>query len=336
MVETTERDRTASPFVEPWQPTPRAVIITVVAITLVVLLGVTTFVVQRIWYTPESTVTGYFDALAARDADQASSYLHDGNSGSENAAATASGILAAQTFVPPTGLKVDKIEDNSDDGDSRKAKVSYKIGDSKVTAEVSLSRSEELSLGLFRGWYISDSRPALAITTSSPVPVQVNGVTLATDSEQGPRTTVFPGRYVVGVADSPLVESDPVTVDVGFDDAEANLVPRIKATARSEVDKQVKAYLTGCLVAATKPEHNCPFSIGYSEITSPVWRIDKYPVLELKLGSDGEVVVESTTDGQATVTGKGYGGAPYADNTSFTISGVVTADQDKVVFTPAE
>lgn len=332
-VETTERDRTASPFVEPWQPTPRAVIITVVAITVVALLSVTTFAVQRIWYTPDSPITGYFDALAARDADKAPSYLRDGNSGSDSNSPTGSEILTSQAFVPPTALKVDKIEDGDDDK-SRKAKVSYKLGDSNVTAEVSLRRSEELSFGLFRGWYISDDRPAIAITTSSPVPVQVNGVTLAPDSEQGPRTTVFPGRYVVEVADNPLVDSDPVTVDVGFEDVEANLVTRIKATAQAEVDKQVKAYLTGCLVAATKPEHNCPFSIGYSEITSPVWRIDKYPTIELGLNPDGGITVESTEDGQATLTGKGYGGTPYADNSSFDVSGVVGVEQGKVVFSP--
>ncbi|GAA1603383.1 zinc ribbon domain-containing protein [Kribbella sancticallisti] len=327
-VETKQPDRPVSPFVEPWQPTQRAVIITVVAVTLVILLSAMTFVVQRIWYTPESPVDGYFRALADRDADKASSYL----TGDDSSATAA--ILTSEQYVAPTDLKVQGIEDDSDDGKRRTAKVSYAIGDTKKTGEVSLRRSEELSFGLFRGWSISESRPSLEITTSAPIAVQVNGATLEADPEQSLRATVFPGRYVVDVADNPLLETDPVTVDVGFDDAEANLVTRIKETAQAEVDKQIKEYLKGCLVEATKPEHNCPFSMGYSDITRPVWRIDKYPTIELKLGSRGQIVAESTADGQATLTGKGYGGTPYADSTPFDLSGGVTVEQGKVVFLP--
>jgi hypothetical protein len=327
MVQTTQPDRTASPFVEPWEPTQRAIIITAIAVALIASLSTATFVVQRIWYTPESAVEGYFGALADRDAVKASSYLNgDGPS-------FAADLVGSEAYVPPTGLKVDEIVED-DDGDRRTAKVSFAIGDRRTTGEISLRREEELSFGLFRGWSVAGGRQALQVSTSTPIDVRVNGKPVETDSEQPPEIDVFPGRYVVDVADNPLVESAPVTVDVGFSDSQVDLVTRIKPAAEKDVDAQIKKYLEGCLIAATKPEHTCPFSYGYSGLLRPVWRIDKYPTVVLRLNSDGQVVAETTADGQATVTGTGYGGLPYTDTDLFTVNGAVTAEQGKITFQP--
>jgi hypothetical protein len=331
-VETNERDRTVSPFVEPWQPTQRAVIITAVAITLLVLLSATTFVVQRVWFTPESALSGYFGALADRDAEKALTYLTDGDSSDTS---TAAGIIGSQSYVPPTGLKVQGIKDDSDDGKSRTATIGYSIGDSKYTAQVSLNRSEELSWGLFRSWRISDSRPTLQITSSTPLPVRVNGVSLPGQDGQELRTPLFPGSHVVDIAENPLLESDPVTVDVGFDDAEVELVTRMKATAQQTVEQQVKDYLNGCAVAAPNPEQNCPFSTNSSELSSVAWRIDKLPTIELRQSSSGEITVSTRVVGQASVTAKSYDGSPYTDSTPFSVEGAAVLDQGKVVFLPA-
>ena len=330
-LETNERDRTGSPFVEPWQPTQRAVIITAVAITLLVLLSATTFVVQRVWFTPESALSGYFGALADRDAEKALTYLTAGDSSDTSIAA---GIIGSQSYVPPTGLKVQGIKDDSDDGESRTETIGYSIGDSKYTAQVSLRHRKELSWGLFRSWRISDSRPTLQIASSTPLPVRVNGVSLPGQDGEELRTPLFPGRHVVDIADNPLLESDPVTIDIGFDDAELELVTRVKATAQQTEEQQVKDYLNGCAVATPDPEQNCPFSPNSSELTSVAWRIDKLPTIEVRQTPSGEIAVRTQEDGQATLTAKNYDGSPYTDSMSFSVQGSVILDQGKVVFQP--
>ncbi|TCO47799.1 hypothetical protein EV646_105356 [Kribbella antiqua] len=322
---TTQSDRPASPFVEPWEPSQRTIFVTAIVVALIASLSTANFVAQRIWFTPEAAVKGYYGALADRDAAKAASYL------SNNDTTLAAALISSDKYVPPSGLKVDSIREDDEDSKGRSAQVDFSIGDTKATGSMSLRRSEDLSWGLFRGWDITGNRPALQISSSIPVDVQVNGQRV--DLESGD-LNVFPGRYVVQVADNPLVESDPVSVDAGFENVEVQLAPRIKSTIETEAQAQIKAYLKQCLTEATKPEHSCPFSFGYSDITNPVWRIDTYPTVELELDSSGEgIVVHSNTEGEATVTGT-YDGAPYTDTDTFSVSGTITVDQGKVTFQP--
>ncbi|MEU4192818.1 hypothetical protein AB0E69_13025 [Kribbella sp. NPDC026611] len=321
-MQTMQPARPASPFVEPWKASPRTTLITALVIGVIVVISAASFVVQRLWFTPDSVVSGYFAALADRDAQQAQTY---------GGADVPAGLISSDKYVPPSKVTIDKIDGKSDD---RTAKVSFLIGDNKLSGEVKLQRKSELTWGLFRGWELTGDRPAIDITTTAPVAVQVNGQTVnAEEGDASRHLEVFPGRYVVGLADNPLIESDPVTIDAGFGDSTAELTPRIKADAKAEVDAQVKAYLKGCLTAATKPDSKCPFSINY-DVTRPAWRIDKYPAMELRLADDGNVVAESTTDGQATLTGLGYGGTPVNEPSSFTLAGTVTVEQGAIKFTP--
>jgi hypothetical protein len=307
-----------SPFVEPWAPTPRVKMITTLVVAVIVVLCAATFVVQRIWLTPESAVDGYFGALADRDVTKASSYIKDsGTSTSE--------IVGAEQYLPPTKLTIDEI---SKDGNDRTAKVSYFIGETKVSGEIPLHRKDKLTLGLFRGWGIDDGRPSIQISTAAPVDVQVNGKPLPEDAKESGLLEVFPGRYVVSVVDNPLLDSNPVTIDAGFGNSEAILEPKVKASAQSAADAQVKDYLKGC---AAKPVDSCPFS---SAATRQVWKIDTYPKIQLRLDDSGAVTVETAADGKATVTGLGYGGYPITESSSFTVSGLVTVEQAKLKFQP--
>jgi hypothetical protein len=310
-----------SPFVTPWRATPRTTMITTVVIAVIVLISATTVVVQRFWFTPESVVNGYFTALANRDAKQALTY---------GGSTVSSDLLSSDKYVPPTKLAVDDLKD--DDKDGKTAKVSFLIGDKRQSGTVRLHHKSDLSWGLFRGWELAGDRPSIEVTTTAPVAVQVNGHALNPETD-GSHLDVFPGRYVVDLADNPLVESDPVTIDAAFGNSTAELTPRIKTTAKTAVDKQINAYLTGCLTAATKPDSNCPFSIN-SDITRPVWRITTFPTVALRIADDGTVVAESTTQGKATLTGTGYGGYPVNDDTSFTVGGPVTVEQGAIKFTP--
>jgi hypothetical protein len=322
-VQTTQPSRPVSPFVEPWKPSPRATLITAVVVALIAVISTASFVVHRIWFTPESVVNGYYAALADRDAQKALTY---GGSGGT----TAGDLISSDKYVPPTKLTIDDLKD--DGKDSRTAKVGFVIGDTKASGEVNLHRKDELTWGLFRGWELTGDRPTIEISTPAPVAVQVNGHALNAGDESS-SLEVFPGRYVVGLVDNPLVESDPVTVDAAFGDSTVELVPRIKAEAKTTVDEQLKEYLKGCLIAATKPDHDCPFSMSI-DVTRPAWRIDKYPTIELRVADDGNVVAETTSEGQATLTGTGYGGYPVNDATSFTVSGPVTVEQGAIKFQP--
>ncbi|MFC9687295.1 hypothetical protein ACFTSF_02055 [Kribbella sp. NPDC056951] len=306
-----------SPFVEPWQPTPRAKTIIAVVTAVLVVLCAATYVIQRIWITPESTVEGYFGALADRDVTKAASYIKDSSTSTAD-------IVASDKYIPPTKLKI-----NSIDGDDEKtAKVSFFLGDQQVNAEIPLHRKKELTLGLFRGWGIDGGQPSIQISTSAPVEIQVNGKPLPPESQETRNLQVFPGRYVVSVADNPLVESAPVTINAGSGESEATLEPHIKAGAQAAVDAQIKEYLKGCV---TKNVDTCPFT---SSITKPVWRIDTYPTVELHLDESGSVQLETTEDGKATVTGTGYGGYPVDDSMSFDISGSVVVEQGKLKYQP--
>jgi hypothetical protein len=322
-VQTIQPARPVSPFVEPWKPSPRATLITSVVIALLIVISTASFVVRRIWFTPESVVNGYYAALADRDAQQALTYGGNGDT-------TAADLIGSDKYVPPTKFNIDKIDGSKDD---RTAKVGFVIGDNKVSGEVSLHRKDKLTWGLFRGWELTGDRPTIDINTTAPVAVQVNGHVLNVDDESSRHLAVFPGRYVVGLVDNPLVESDPVTVDAAFGDSTADLVPRIKAEATTTVDAQIKTYLKGCLIAATKPKNNCPFSINF-DVTRPAWRIDKYPTVELRLADDGNVAAETTSEGKATLTGLGYGGYAVNEPTSFSVSGPVTVEQGAIKFQP--
>jgi hypothetical protein len=332
MVQTLPAPRPGSPFVEPWRPTPRGTLITAIVIALVVLLSVVTVVVQRIWFTPDSVVNGYYAALADRDAAKALTYGGNGSAADGN-------LLGSDKYVPPTNLRISKIENGGDDHkskDERVANVSFTIGDNKVSGEVTLHRESRLTWGLFRGWELSSDRPTIDVNTSAPVNVQVNGHAVPPTDDGTPRhLDVFPGRFVVGLADNPLVAADPVTVYAGFGDSTVDLTPRIKADAKTAVDAQVKAYLNKCLVDANKPNTTCPFSLD-NEVTRPVWRIATYPTITLRIGDDGTVVAESSTEGKATLTGVGYGGYPVNDDTTFTVSGLVTVEQGAIKFQPAQ
>ncbi len=307
----------ASPFVEPWQATPRAKTIIAVVTVVIVVLSAATYVVQRIWLTPEAAVEGYFGALADRDVSKAASYIRDSGTATSD-------IVKSEQYVPPTKLKISAIE-----GDKEKtAKVSFFLGDQQMNAEIPLHRKKELTLGLFRGWGINGDRPSIQISTSAPVEIQVNGKPLPSEAQESRVLQVFPGRYVVSVADNPLIESTPVTVNAADGENEATLEPKIKADAKSAVDAQIKEYLKGCV---TKNVESCPFT---SSITKPVWRIDTYPAIDVRLDESGAVRVDTTTRGKATVTGAGYGGYPTNDSMSFDLSGSVVVDQGKLKFQP--
>ncbi|MET7281897.1 hypothetical protein ABZS29_26935 [Kribbella sp. NPDC005582] len=307
----------ASPFVEPWQPTPRAKTIIAVVTAVIVVLSAATYVVQRIWVTPEAAVEGYFGALADRDVSKAASYI-------EGSSTATSDIVKSEQYVAPTKVKVGAVE-----GDKVKTvKVSFFVGDQPMNAEIPLHRKKELTLGLFRGWALDGDLPSIQISTSAPVDVQVNGKPLPPEAQESRVLQVFPGRYVVSVADNPLIDSTPVAVNAASGENEANLEPKIKADAHAAVDAQIKEYLKGCV---TKNVETCPFT---SSISKQVWRIDTYPTIEVRLDESGAVRVETATRGKATVTGTGYGGYATNDSMSFDLSGSVVVDQGKLKFQP--
>jgi hypothetical protein len=305
-----------SPFVEPWRPSPRAKTLIAVVTAGVVVLSAATYVVQQVWLTPQATIEGYFGALADHDVAKAATYLKDSPT-------STSDIVASDKYSPPAKLKVGKIEDD-------KANVTFLVGNKQVSGAIPLHRKDELTLGLFRGWGIDGDLPTIQISTAAPVDVQINGKPLPEDAKESRSLQVFPGQYVVSVVDNQLLESEPVTIDAAFGENEAALNPKVKESAQSAAEAQVKEYIQGCV---TKNVESCPFT---SSVTKPVWRIDSYPKIELHLSDDGAVTVETGTTGKATVTGTGYGGYPANESSNFTVSGRLIVEQGKLKFQPEQ
>ncbi|MFC5688232.1 zinc ribbon domain-containing protein [Amycolatopsis mediterranei] len=318
----------ADPFVRPWQPSRKAGLVTAVVVSVLVVLGAGLFVVQKVVFTPEAALNGYFDALAERDAETAASYLAGDRLSGD--------MLRSPDYQPPAGLKIHDVEDDGDD--TKTASISFVVGGHEQSGKVQLTRRRTHTWGVFRDWAISDLRPTLRITTTTAVPVRVDGETLATSGQRDDvEIPVFPGRHKVDIADNPLLEADQNVVDAALGATEVPLGVRVKASAQQAAQDQVKTYLDQCAGQKTAEPPNCPFRLAfYSEVVNVSWKITAYPEVELQQTQSGAVAVRTRTgsQGRVTVTGTQSGGTPYQDEQTFSVNGGIYPDQGRLVFAP--
>ncbi|MBE8524316.1 zinc ribbon domain-containing protein [Amycolatopsis sp. H6(2020)] len=341
----------ADPFVRPWQPSRRAGLVTVVVVSVLVVLGAGLFVVQQTVFSPEAALTGYFDALADRDADAAASYV--------SSPPPRGDMLRSPDYEPPTGLEIRNVTDlrmdfkhvkdikdpellkkaeDYEDLEPKIASISFVVGGHEQSGEVWLTRRKSHTWGVFRDWTISDLRSTLRITTTTAVPLRVDGQTVAANGPRGEvEIPVFPGRHKVDVADNPLLEADQNVVDAALGATDVALDVRVKASAQQAAQDQVKTYLDQCATQQTAEPRNCPFRLPYySEVVNVSWKIEAYPEVELRQTQSGEVAVRTRTgsQGRVTVTGTRSGGTPYQDDQTFSVSGSFYPDQGRLVFSP--
>ncbi|MGH3655522.1 MAG: hypothetical protein ACRDUA_02590 [Micromonosporaceae bacterium] len=350
-------------FVAPRTPGARAYLTVGVVIALVVGLLGGLYVVQQTMYGPEAAVRGYFGALADRDAKAALSYLagtvdrgpgedsgpgEDGGPGEDapTPSLLTDAALKGDGYQPPSDVEIKEI--GTPDGLSAEAAsnrfaeatVGFRLGEQAHTTKVILERREETTYGVFHEWRLSGGVSTLNVVATVGAPVEVNGVPIRSDapaSEYGDGIPAFPGRYAVTLAENPLLEAKPLTVDVGAADAKAALDIQLKDSAREEAEEQVTAYLDECAESTELDPEGCPFSsYSYDTVTDVKWTIDEYPSIVVELGQEGYVSVRSLESGVASVTWKDSEGEKQDDETTFEVYGTVAASPSGVTFYPPD
>ncbi|MFD6683776.1 M48 family metalloprotease [Micromonospora parva] len=293
-------------------------------------------VVQWAFFRPQATVNGYFAALADRDSDAALDFLADPNSATDRELLAQ--LLRGEGYQPPTGVEISSLERHDDD--SATATVTYRLGDARQTATVGLSRNEQATAGMFRGWRVSNGLTPLGVAFGGPG-VRLNGVELPGGTD-GPALELLPGGYTATGPSSALSETPTETLAVGpgQDTATVQLAPVLKPAAVEAVDARVRAWLDECAKQTVPAPAGCPFRYYGGSAQKVTWKILEYPKLAIELTgpASAEVSTPTETRGQVQVSGTNthFGGdSPFTDDDTFAVSGVVTADGEGVTFRPA-
>jgi hypothetical protein len=308
---------------------------------LVVLVG-TLQVVGRVYYRPAGIVAAFFDALGHRDASAARGLLLP--TGAEvDQPLLQRAVLASAGYTPPGAVRIGRTDSA---GDQATVAVSFSLGGQRHGLTVGLRRDGHTTAGLFDRWRITDGLYPLNVDAPGVNPVLVAGTPISwTGGDATAALTAFPGGYRVSLPDQPLLQAAPVTAyagitDAGGDSATGALQPTIKSSVLTAIDQQVRSYLDGCARSTVLTPDNCPFqAYSYYDVRDVRWKIVKYPEYTVDRDESGQVVVTTTVDGEADVTGRevyDYTAVtyPFSDSDLFSVSGTVTADGAGVTFRP--
>jgi hypothetical protein len=318
-------------------PRPRAFLVTLAVLVALCVVVAGLKVVDHEFYSPTRTVKSFFDALASRDASAARRLLTSADS---EAPLLQSSVLRNGGYSPPGEVRVEHAD--IADG-SASVRVSFALSGARQTAEIALRRDDHATAGLFHRWHIDGGVNELDIAAADVPAVEVAGalITFGEDAEST-RPTAFPGGYQVNLPEQPLWTAQPVTALVGLDDSGApvTLDPRIKDTARTAVEQQVRAYVDECAKTNAPSPPNCPFSTSsYDQVSNVRWKVVSYPEFELNRDYSGRLIVSTTVPGEADVSGTAvpyYGGSSYSyrDDVTFGVSGPVVLSGTDVTFQP--
>jgi hypothetical protein len=312
---------------------PGAKVYAAIGGTVVVLLAslsVQSFVAAT-FFTPQRAVTGYFDALAARDARAALSHLEPRQN---EPVLLTDAVLKHEGYRPPENITVGEV---AGEGDRRVVPVGFELAGESFRLQVVAHRTETRTMGVFRGWVVEGGLFTLAVTPAG-LPLAVNGVALP-DGFAG-QPAVFPGQYRVGVADNPLYQAPEATATVtGQGGAAVRLSPTLKEPVRAEIDAQVRSYVDGCARSTELKPPRCPFAATTTTtaatVTGVKWAITTQPTLAMSLNAEkGVVNVTTMREGRADVTGTAADGAAFARTVGFRVTGTAALANGKVSFTP--
>lgn len=334
------------PFVAPLNPGVKAYLgIGLVAVLLAAMFG-GGYAIQHAWYDPQAAVSGYFEALRARDAERALSYLRlerleDGPH--LDRSLLTDRILTGDRYTPPSRLRISRVSQSEESGQRLAlAALSYRIGDTPYQTSLYLRRDEQTNFGVFHRWRIIGGLSLINLGSVAGAPVRLNGVALPSRPVERPGDArsliVFPGRYTLGVADNPLVEARPREVTAGPEGVEVQLDVRIRASAVNAVRGKVRAYLDRCVRSTEVTPPNCPFQghVYFGTVTDVDWSIVRYPEVAVQFNYEGQVTVRSTGYGVAKLTGKWSDtGDSYSREHYFYLSGTATVVDGEVGFQPS-
>jgi hypothetical protein len=310
------------------------------AIAVCALFSVLT-VTQTVFFKPASAVEGYFDALADRDGEEALSWLDTSIRAELGDSPLLVELIAAQAYRPPTDMKILRVD--SDD-ENATVEVEYTLGDAAMPATLHLVKTEDKTLGIFRGWRVLGG--VSSISGDIGAGLKVNGVDIPAqegdDAQSQVLTLAFPGSYEVSTQANALTDAQTVTVhvDLGGRGAVVNLQPVLSPKAEQEATRLVEQFLGNCAKQTVPDPPGCPLDFpSYLEPETVKWEIVKYPVVEVVLVdyASARVSTPSGTRGTARVswTETSLGVSSDESRTvSISISGVVIADGDRLTFGP--
>jgi hypothetical protein len=311
----------------------RARVIAVVTVAVLLALLVVPVIVDRVFFTPEATVHGFFGALANRDAAAALRAVDTAGTGDEPLLRNA--VLRSHDYVPPTDLRIERIDTGSD---PVLAMVSFRVGERRLTASLGMTRERHKT---FNRWHI-EGLPQVAISAVGVTELSVNGVRMKTDAPTTPdaprvlQVDALPGGYALQVPDNPVVQVVQQELYVG-DGGQATLQASVKPGAEAEVDTQVRAYIDHCAQSTDASPDGCPFSVFLlGTPTSLKWKITKYPRITVEMTPAGPSV-RTGDEGSATATGvaKDFSTTEhFSESDTFSVEGPVDVSAGGVKWTP--
>jgi hypothetical protein len=317
-------DPDVTPPLLPTQPSRVNLVVLVCLVLLLLLVTVPVLAIRSLFFGPDDTVRGYFDALAERDATAAWEQLDPGPV-SRGEPLVSVGALA-DGYDPPAQYRLKKLDV---DGDDATAQVTYTLRGAPVSDVVKLHRGR--ATNLFQRWHLTDGLRPLPVAAPSAGRFKLGGATLDPGDSGDQALQGFIGQYTMTLLPNPLFAADPVTVTSGGA-GPATLRLRVAPSAQTAIQQQVKDYVDTCAKSTAATPPNCPFEgNGYDE---PVkYQVLSYPTLTLTVSNDGSVGVQTQGSGSVRVTGApGSYYPPYTDQ--FSVQGVARLAGGGVRFSP--
>lgn len=307
------------------RPSVPAILAAGAAVAAVAILAVTVLLVRAVFFGPEDTVRGYFDALAEREADRAWSML-DGESA--RGPLLSSAALTDSGYQPPADVE---IVSTDRDGGRVLVEVSFTVAG---TAQQLLVGVVNERRGLLRRWEIDQGQFQLVLGDGeSTAELSVAGVRLSPE-QYASSLTGFPGSYQVTAAGSPLLELEPVTALAGGPPVE--LTYQLRPDARPEIERVVQDHLDGCLESRQLEPEGCQLEVfTFDDYDDVSWSLVRYPFLSYQVQPDGTVYVAGE-GGLARVTGTATGlfSSDLDEEVELPVSGFAWASGGQIWFEP--
>ena len=284
----------------------------------------TIFALNSTLYSASGFVSSYLDALAR----------HDSNGALGMPGVTIEANAQDDLLRPETLGDLGDITMISDvaSGDGIHTLV-FEVDGSRTTFDVEYTG---LRLGLISTWAFATSPSAvLEITPVGDASFDANGVTIT--SPGGPSVARSFALMIPSIVElshtSAYLEAPPREVRVMDADviATASVTPQANEEFVSAVQKELDRGLDECATQEVLQPSGCPFGerISNRVVSTPKWSIATYPVITIEPGvAPGTWEVPATTgeanlvvDVQSLFDGTI---SPYNENTSFTVSYVIT------------
>lgn len=322
-------------------PRRRRLVILVAAAVVPLLIAAPALVLRR--GGPEDTVRDFYAALADRDATRARALLAPGTVvGADNTLLT-NDTLRNPGYTPPRNVRVTSAPPSNPqaaEDNGTVVQAEYEVGDVSLVTHLRLRKSAPV----VGRWQILDGVRQLGVLGGVP---DARYLFAGTPYPAGTRPWVaFPGAYVAVLAEHPIFEAAPVTAIANGGEA-PTLEPKVRASARQEIEREVRAYLDACATSPELvpprcpfPEHHHPFvDTAHIRATKISRKITRYPTLRIErdIAVDTPVAVSTDLPGQVELVARySPSAAPFVDvSESFQVSGAVRLNDGRLVFTPA-